>query len=174
MVGGKLQSRGGPLFISPHPGVIYPERARLQPVNLSAYKRRAPPDSTACPGCAILDRMGREIRSKLCLDCGVRMKLVRELSWLGPGLPAVQLSQCGDCGHVEMVECRRPRRPYLRLDPVVRPLLTSRPTGNVIPWHAGSSSGSGSARPGLSQKGGLPNPARAFVGSRPPTRAPSP
>ena len=52
----------------------------------------------------------------------------------------------------------------------MRPLLTSEPTGNVIPMHAGYSSGLGSARPGLSQKGGLPILARAFVGSRPPTR----
>ena len=58
-----------------------------------------------------MDRMGREIRSKLCLDFGVRMKLVRELSWLGPGLPAVQLFQCGDCGHVEMVEWPAPEVP---------------------------------------------------------------
>ena len=39
------------------------------------------------------------------------MKLVRELSWLGPGLPAVQLFQCGDCGHVEMVEWPAPEVP---------------------------------------------------------------
>jgi hypothetical protein len=48
--------------------------------------------------------MQREIRSKLCLDCGVRMKLVRELSWLGPGLPAVQLFQCGKCGRADTVD----------------------------------------------------------------------
>ena len=38
------------------------------------------------------------------LDCGVRMKLVRELSWLGPALPAVQLFQCGQCGRADTVE----------------------------------------------------------------------
>ena len=32
------------------------------------------------------------------------MKLVRELSWLGPGLPAVQLFQCGKCGRAETVD----------------------------------------------------------------------
>ena len=48
------------------------------------------------------------------------------------------------------------------LIPVVRPLLTSELTGNVIPWHAGYSSGLGSARPGLSQKGGLPARPSAF------------
>jgi hypothetical protein len=53
------------------------------------------------------------------------------------------------------------------LIPVVRPLLTSEPTRNVIPMHAGYSSGLGSARPGLSQKGGLPIKwAMAAVGER--------
>ena len=101
----------GPFYSPPPRGLIYlgaRQVTALQPISLHAP---APPNSTACPGCAILDRMGREIRSKLCLDCGVRMKLVRELSWLGPGLPAVQLFQCGDCGHVEMVEWPAPEVP---------------------------------------------------------------
>ena len=93
---------------------------------------------------------------------------------LGPGLPAVQLFQCGDCGPSRWSSAGAGGAHIGGLIPVVRPLLTSEPTGNVIPRHAGSSSGLGSARPGLSQKGGLPILARAFVGSRPPTRAPSP
>jgi hypothetical protein len=64
----------------------------------------------ALPVC-YLGRMGREIRSKLCLDCGVRMKLVRELSWLGPALPAVQLFQCGQCGRADTVDLPGPEAP---------------------------------------------------------------
>jgi hypothetical protein len=94
-------------------------------LNLSIYMRRR---RRTCPGPAILDRMVREIRSKLCLDCGVRMKLVQELSWLGPGLPAVQLFQCRDCGHVENGRMA---------GGACRARLTSEPTGNLIPWHAG-------------------------------------
>ena len=59
--------------------------------------------------------MGREIRSKLCLDCGVRMKLVRELSWLGPGLPAVQLFHAVTVGTSRWSSGRRQRCPYRRL-----------------------------------------------------------
>ena len=41
-------------------------------------------------------------------------------------------------------------------------MLTSEPTRNLIPLHAGYPSGLGSARPGLSQKGGLPSRLRSF------------
>jgi hypothetical protein len=61
--------------------------------------------------------MGHEVRSTLCLDCRVRMKLVRELSWLGPTLPAVQLFQCAQCGRADTVELpEKPKRPHLMLD----------------------------------------------------------
>jgi hypothetical protein len=39
-----------------------------------------------------------------CRHCGARMKLVRELPWLGRQLPAIRLFQCAGCGHVDMIE----------------------------------------------------------------------
>ena len=45
----------------------------------------------------------RQIRL-ICRHCGAQMRLAREMPWLSRGLPAVQLFQCGDCGHVDMVE----------------------------------------------------------------------
>ena len=47
----------------------------------------------------------RQIRL-ICRHCGAQMRLAREMPWVSRDLAAVQLFQCGDCGHVDMLIAR--------------------------------------------------------------------
>ena len=81
-----------------------------------------------------------------CERCGARMKLMRELPWLGPA--------CRRCGSSSAVTADTSIRSSGRRRLTAVDIRTR---GEAYSMASRDSSGLGSARPGLSQKGGLPS-----------------